>query len=77
MRSWCWPGGTTGRCTPGCSGSSQALAVGPPEQVAARLREYAAAGARHFACRIATTSLATQREQLEELIKLKPILSGQ
>jgi len=21
-RSWCWPGGTTGRCTPGCSGSS-------------------------------------------------------
>jgi alkanesulfonate monooxygenase SsuD/methylene tetrahydromethanopterin reductase-like flavin-dependent oxidoreductase (luciferase family) len=53
----------------------QALAAGPPEQVAARLRDYAAAGARHFACRIATTSLATQREQLEQLIKLKPALS--
>jgi alkanesulfonate monooxygenase SsuD/methylene tetrahydromethanopterin reductase-like flavin-dependent oxidoreductase (luciferase family) len=54
----------------------QALAAGPPEHVAARLRDYAAAGARHFACRIATTSLATQREQLEQLIKLKPVLSG-
>jgi alkanesulfonate monooxygenase SsuD/methylene tetrahydromethanopterin reductase-like flavin-dependent oxidoreductase (luciferase family) len=54
----------------------QALAAGPPEHVAARLREYAAAGARHFACRIATTSLATQREQLEQLIKLKPMLSA-
>jgi hypothetical protein len=43
--------------------------------VAARLRDYMAAGARHFACRIATTSLATQREQLEQLIKLKPLLS--
>ena len=53
----------------------QALAAGPPEQVAARLREYVAAGARHLAIRIATTSLATQREQLEQLIKLKPLLS--
>jgi hypothetical protein len=44
--------------------------------VAARLREYVAAGARHLACRIATTSIATQREQLDELIKLKPMLSG-
>jgi hypothetical protein len=40
------------------------------------LREYVDAGVRHFACRIATTSLATQREQLELLIKLKPMLSG-
>ena len=54
----------------------QALAAGPPEHVAARLREYVAAGARHLACRIATTSIATQREQLDELIKLKPMLSG-
>jgi alkanesulfonate monooxygenase SsuD/methylene tetrahydromethanopterin reductase-like flavin-dependent oxidoreductase (luciferase family) len=53
----------------------QALAAGPPEHVAARLREYVAAGARHLAIRIATTSLATQREQLEQLIKLKPVLS--
>jgi len=53
----------------------QALAAGPPEHVAARLRDYAAAGARHFACRIATTSLATQRVQLEQLIKLKPLMS--
>jgi hypothetical protein len=53
----------------------QALAAGPPEHVAARLRDYTAAGARHFACRIATTSLAAQREQLEQLIKLKPLLS--
>jgi hypothetical protein len=30
---------------------------------------------RHFAVRIATTSLASQREQLELLIKLKPMLS--
>ena len=43
----------------------------------ARLRGFVAAGARHFACRIATTSLATQREQLEQLIKLKPMLSGE
>jgi alkanesulfonate monooxygenase SsuD/methylene tetrahydromethanopterin reductase-like flavin-dependent oxidoreductase (luciferase family) len=55
----------------------QAVTAGPPDHVAARLREYVDAGVRHFACRIATTSLATQREQLELLIKLKPMLSGQ
>jgi alkanesulfonate monooxygenase SsuD/methylene tetrahydromethanopterin reductase-like flavin-dependent oxidoreductase (luciferase family) len=55
----------------------QALTAGPPEHVAARLREYMNAGVHHFAFRIATTSLATQREQLELLIKLKPMLSGQ
>jgi alkanesulfonate monooxygenase SsuD/methylene tetrahydromethanopterin reductase-like flavin-dependent oxidoreductase (luciferase family) len=54
----------------------QAVTAGPPEHVAARLREYVDAGVRHFACRIATTSLATQREQLELLIRLKPMLSG-
>jgi alkanesulfonate monooxygenase SsuD/methylene tetrahydromethanopterin reductase-like flavin-dependent oxidoreductase (luciferase family) len=53
----------------------QALAAGPPEHVAARLGEYVTAGVRHFAVRIATTSLASQREQLELLIKLKPMLS--
>lgn len=54
----------------------QALAAGPVEHVAARLRDYAAAGARHFVCRIATTTLRTQREQLAELTKLTPALSG-
>jgi alkanesulfonate monooxygenase SsuD/methylene tetrahydromethanopterin reductase-like flavin-dependent oxidoreductase (luciferase family) len=54
----------------------QALAAGPPEHVATRLRDYAEAGARHFVCRIATTSLPTQREQLTELIKLASVLSG-
>jgi alkanesulfonate monooxygenase SsuD/methylene tetrahydromethanopterin reductase-like flavin-dependent oxidoreductase (luciferase family) len=54
----------------------QALAAGPPDYVAARLGEYVAAGARHLACRIATTSLAAQRSQLTELIRLKPLLTG-
>ena len=54
----------------------QALAAGPPEYVAERLRGYVAAGARHVACRIATTSLAAQREQLDQVIKLKPLLTG-
>jgi hypothetical protein len=40
------------------------------------LRGYVAAGARHLACRIATTSLATQKEQLEQIIKLKPQLTA-
>jgi hypothetical protein len=34
-----------------------------------------AAGARHLAVRIATTSLETQREQLERIIELKKYLS--
>ena len=54
----------------------QALAAGPPELVAERLRGYVAAGARHLAVRIATTSLASQREQLEQIIKLRPLLTG-
>jgi alkanesulfonate monooxygenase SsuD/methylene tetrahydromethanopterin reductase-like flavin-dependent oxidoreductase (luciferase family) len=53
----------------------QALAAGPPEHVADQLRGYVAAGARHLACRIATTSLAAQREQLDQIIKLKPLLA--
>ena len=48
--------------------------AGPAEHVAERLRGYVAAGARHLACRIATTSLAAQREQLEQIVKLKPLL---
>jgi hypothetical protein len=52
----------------------QALAAGPPEVVAEKLRGYVAAGARHLAVRIATASLASQRAQLEEIIKLKEYL---
>jgi alkanesulfonate monooxygenase SsuD/methylene tetrahydromethanopterin reductase-like flavin-dependent oxidoreductase (luciferase family) len=54
----------------------QALAAGPPSYVAERLGAYVAAGARHLAVRIAAASLAAQREQLEELIKLKPLLTA-
>ncbi len=54
----------------------QALAAGPPGYVAEKLSNYIAAGARHLAIRIATTSLATQLEQLEQIITLKPLLKG-
>ena len=54
----------------------QALAAGPPEYVAERLRGYVTAGARHLACRIAATSLADQPEQLDQVIKLRPLLAG-
>jgi alkanesulfonate monooxygenase SsuD/methylene tetrahydromethanopterin reductase-like flavin-dependent oxidoreductase (luciferase family) len=54
----------------------QALAAGPADYVAEKLAGYVAAGTRHFAIRIATTSLATQREQLEQIITLAPLLKG-
>jgi alkanesulfonate monooxygenase SsuD/methylene tetrahydromethanopterin reductase-like flavin-dependent oxidoreductase (luciferase family) len=53
----------------------QAVVAGPADHVAERLRGYVAAGARHLVCRIATNSLTAQREQLEQIIKLKPLLS--
>jgi hypothetical protein len=53
----------------------QALAAGPAEYLAEWLGAYVAAGARHLAIRIASTSLSAQREQLEQLIKLKPLLT--
>jgi alkanesulfonate monooxygenase SsuD/methylene tetrahydromethanopterin reductase-like flavin-dependent oxidoreductase (luciferase family) len=52
----------------------QALAAGPVDVVVDKLRGYVAAGARHLAVRIATTSLESQREQLEHIIKLKGYL---
>jgi len=52
----------------------QALAAGPMDVVAEKLRGYVAAGARHLAVRIATTTLESQREQLEQIIKLKAYL---
>jgi hypothetical protein len=54
----------------------QMLAAGPPSYVAERLGAYVAAGARHIAIRIAAGTMAAQREQLEELIKLKPLLTA-
>ena len=52
----------------------QALAAGPADVVADKLHGYVAAGAKHLAVRIATTSLESQREQLEHIIKLKGYL---
>ena len=49
----------------------QALAAGPADVVADQLRGYVAAGARHLVVRIATTSLESQRDQLEQVIKLR------
>jgi alkanesulfonate monooxygenase SsuD/methylene tetrahydromethanopterin reductase-like flavin-dependent oxidoreductase (luciferase family) len=49
----------------------QALAAGPADVVADQLRGYVAAGARHLVVRLATTSLESQRDQLEQVIKLK------
>jgi alkanesulfonate monooxygenase SsuD/methylene tetrahydromethanopterin reductase-like flavin-dependent oxidoreductase (luciferase family) len=52
----------------------QALAAGPADVVAEKLRGYVAAGARHLAVRIATTTMESQRDQLEQIIKLKGYL---
>jgi alkanesulfonate monooxygenase SsuD/methylene tetrahydromethanopterin reductase-like flavin-dependent oxidoreductase (luciferase family) len=52
----------------------QALAAGPADVVAEKLRGYVAAGARHLAVRIAITTLESQLEQLEHIIKLKDYL---
>jgi alkanesulfonate monooxygenase SsuD/methylene tetrahydromethanopterin reductase-like flavin-dependent oxidoreductase (luciferase family) len=52
----------------------QAVVTGPPEQVAARLGDYVAAGARHLVCRIGTVDLKSQLEQLEQVAGLIPLL---
>ncbi len=52
----------------------QALAAGPADVVAEKLRGYVAAGARHLVVRVATTTLASQHQQLEQIIKLKEYL---
>jgi hypothetical protein len=54
----------------------QAVAAGPVEYLAEWLGGYVAARARHLAIRIAATTLAAQREQLEQLIKLRPLLTA-
>jgi alkanesulfonate monooxygenase SsuD/methylene tetrahydromethanopterin reductase-like flavin-dependent oxidoreductase (luciferase family) len=52
----------------------QAVVTGPAEQVAAQLGRYVAAGARHLVCRIGALDLASQREQLEQIAELIPLL---
>ena len=48
----------------------QAVVTGTPEQVADRLADYVAAGARHLVIRIGALDLASQRDQLEKLAGL-------
>ncbi|MFJ9605192.1 LLM class flavin-dependent oxidoreductase [Kitasatospora sp. NPDC101176] len=48
----------------------QAVALGTPEEVAAVLDRYAAAGARHVVARLGAMDLAGQAEQLERLAAL-------
>lgn len=52
----------------------QAVVTGPAEHVAARLRGYLDAGARHVVCRIGASDLTSQREQLELIAELVPSL---
>ncbi|MGI8336855.1 LLM class flavin-dependent oxidoreductase [Actinomadura scrupuli] len=52
----------------------QAVITGPREHVASQLRRYVAAGARHLVCRLGTTDLRSQREQLERIAELGPLL---
>jgi alkanesulfonate monooxygenase SsuD/methylene tetrahydromethanopterin reductase-like flavin-dependent oxidoreductase (luciferase family) len=52
----------------------QAVVTGRPEQVAAQLGRYIAAGARHLVCRIGTLDLTSQRMQLEQIAELSPLL---
>jgi alkanesulfonate monooxygenase SsuD/methylene tetrahydromethanopterin reductase-like flavin-dependent oxidoreductase (luciferase family) len=52
----------------------QALVTGPAEHVASQLGSYIAAGARHLVCRIGTLDLKSQREQLEQVAGLIPLL---
>jgi alkanesulfonate monooxygenase SsuD/methylene tetrahydromethanopterin reductase-like flavin-dependent oxidoreductase (luciferase family) len=52
----------------------QALVTGPPEHVAAQLGSYIDAGARHLVCRIGALHLKSQREQLQQIADLIPLL---
>ena len=52
----------------------QAVIAGPPEHVAAALGRYIEAGARHLVCRIAAPTLRAQREQLERIAGIFPLL---
>lgn len=52
----------------------QAVIAGPPEHVATQLGRYIDVGARHLVCRIAAPSLQSQREQLERIAAIFPLL---
>jgi alkanesulfonate monooxygenase SsuD/methylene tetrahydromethanopterin reductase-like flavin-dependent oxidoreductase (luciferase family) len=52
----------------------QALVTGPPEHVAAQLGSYIDAGARHLVGRIGALHLKSQREQLQQIADLIPLL---
>ena len=52
----------------------QAVVTGPPGQVAAHLGSYADAGARHLVCRIGSLDLKSQREQLQLIADLVPLV---
>jgi alkanesulfonate monooxygenase SsuD/methylene tetrahydromethanopterin reductase-like flavin-dependent oxidoreductase (luciferase family) len=52
----------------------QAVVTGPPEHVAARLGGYVDAGARHLVCRIGALHLRSQREQLQQIADLFPLV---
>jgi len=52
----------------------QAVVAGPADHVAAELRRYVAAGARHLVLRIAAPSIRAQREQLEQIAGILPVL---
>jgi alkanesulfonate monooxygenase SsuD/methylene tetrahydromethanopterin reductase-like flavin-dependent oxidoreductase (luciferase family) len=56
--------------------SIQAVVAGSPEHVAEQLGRYITAGARHLVCRIAASSLRSQREQLERIAAILPVLRG-
>jgi hypothetical protein len=50
------------------------VVTGPPEEVAAQLRRYTGAGARHLVCRLGATGLAAQEDQLAQLAAIAPLL---
>ena len=52
----------------------QAVVTGPPQEVAAQLRRYSGAGARHLVCRLGATGLPAQQEQLAQLAAIAPLL---
>ena len=54
----------------------QAVIAGPPEQVTAGLGRYIEAGASHLVLRIAAPDLRAQREQLERISGIFPLLRG-
>ncbi|MEV4758108.1 LLM class flavin-dependent oxidoreductase [Micromonospora sp. NPDC049559] len=52
----------------------QVVLAGPAARIVERLRPYLAGGARHLVCRIAALDLASQRDQLERIAELLPLL---